>query len=60
VGLGIRILNDRLIFTSVQLQLGYAVVNPGHGANQWLMTDGERRIDLRGFRPDKPAIVEYN
>ncbi|MDR0691507.1 MAG: hypothetical protein LBF69_00540 [Prevotellaceae bacterium] len=60
VGLGIRILNDRLIFTSVQLQLGYAVINPGHGANQWIELGGEQRIGLAGFRPDKPALVDYH
>jgi hypothetical protein len=59
VGLGIRILNDRLIFTAVQLQLGYAVINPGHGANRWIQFGGEQRIGLEGFRPDKPSPVEY-
>jgi hypothetical protein len=59
LGLGIRILNDRLIFTSVQFQLGYAVVNPSRGDSRWIMMGGEQRIDLSGFRPDKPAIVDY-
>jgi hypothetical protein len=59
VGLGIRILNDRLIFTSVQLQLGYAVVNPGHSDSRWVEFGGTQRIGLDGFRPDKPAPVAY-
>ena len=59
VGLGIRILNDRLIFTSVQLQLGYAVINPGHGANRWIELGGEQHIELGSFRPSKPALVDY-
>ncbi|MDR3181270.1 MAG: hypothetical protein LBT61_05005, partial [Prevotellaceae bacterium] len=59
IGLGIRILNDRLIFTSVQLQLGYAVINPGHGANRWIELGGEQRIGLESFRPNKPALVDY-
>jgi hypothetical protein len=59
LGLGIRILNDRLIFTSVQLQFGYAVVNPGRGANRWVELGGEQRIGLEGFRPDKPALVDF-
>jgi hypothetical protein len=59
IGLGIRILNDRLIFTTVQLQFGYAVVNPGHGNSQWVELGGEQRIGLGGFRPEKPALVDY-
>ena len=59
IGLGIRILNDRLIFTSVQLQLGYAVINPGHGTNRWIELGGEQHIGLRSFKPDKPALVDY-
>ena len=60
VGLGIRMLNDRLIFTSVQLQLGYAVVNPGGGDSRWLELGGEQRIDLGTFRPDMPAQAGYH
>jgi hypothetical protein len=59
LGLGIRILNDRLIFTSVQLQFGYAVINPGHGGNRWIDLGGEQRIGLESFMPEKPALVDY-
>jgi hypothetical protein len=59
VGLGVRMLNDRLIFTSVQLQLGYAVVNPGGGANRWIELGSEQRMDLGAFRPDTPMPVDY-
>jgi hypothetical protein len=58
-GMGLRIKNDRLIFASIQLQLGYTLVNPMHGKNKWIRLGSEHRISTPLFIPGPPTVVEY-
>ncbi|MDR0296178.1 MAG: hypothetical protein LBH91_08430 [Prevotellaceae bacterium] len=58
-GLGIRIKNDRLIFTSIQLQFGYAIVNPGKGTSKWFSLGNEPRVNAQRYRPNNPSIVGF-
>jgi len=58
-GLGLRIKNDRLIFTSIQLQFGYAFVNPEKGTNRWFFLDSEPSVNYPHYTPVSPAIVEF-
>ncbi len=58
-GLGIRIKNDRLIFTSIQLQFGYALVNPGNGNSKWFSLGSEPRVNAQRYIPTNPSIVPF-
>ncbi|MCL2133302.1 MAG: hypothetical protein FWH39_03040, partial [Bacteroidales bacterium] len=58
-GLGLRIKNDRLIFTSIQLQFGYAFVNPEKGMSEWFSLGNEPYINAQRYRPLNPNVVEY-
>ncbi len=58
-GGGVRIKNDRLFFTSIQLQLGYAVINPGGGSSSWFSLGSEPGANLQRYTPDKPEPVFY-
>jgi hypothetical protein len=48
-----------LIFTSIQLQFGYALVNPDEGTNRWFSLGNEPRVNARRYRPYNPAVVEF-
>jgi len=58
-GLGIRIKNDRLIFTSIQLQFGYALVNPKKVRNRWFSFGNEPRVNAQRYRPGNPSVVGF-
>jgi len=59
VGIGFRILNDRLIFRSIQLQFGYAVINPSHGNDSWIELGDNQRMRMMRFMPDIPSVIDY-
>ncbi len=59
LGAGVRIKNDRLIFTSFQLQLGFAVLNPSGGGVNFFRLDNEPRANEQRYTPSAPAVVEY-
>jgi hypothetical protein len=58
-GLGLRIKNDRLIFTSIQLQFGYALVNPEKGVSRWFSLDEAPQVTARRYRPGNPAVEGF-
>ncbi len=58
-GAGVRIKNDRLIFTSFQFQFGYAICNPLHGSINWFRLSSEPRINEQRYTPMAPDIVNY-
>jgi hypothetical protein len=59
LGFGVRILNDRLIFASIQLQFGYAVINPGHGDNRWIDLGSVQQMRFMRFMPNRPTMVAF-
>ncbi|MDR1681874.1 MAG: hypothetical protein LBS25_00580 [Candidatus Symbiothrix sp.] len=59
LGMGIRISNDRLIFRSVQFQIGYIVVNPSHSVSQWFDVGKDQRIRPGRLLPDEPNVVSF-
>ena len=59
VGLGVRIKNERLIFQTIQLRIGFAVKNPTNASTNWLDVSEEARMRSDRLIPGKADVVEY-
>lgn len=59
VGIGIRLKNERLVFSTIQLQLGIAFSRDKLLSNDWIMLTNEQRLHQQRYIPQKPSIVEY-
>lgn len=59
IGVGIRIKNERLIFSAIQLQLGVAFGKAGLLNNRWYRFSSQRSLNEFRFRPDAPAPISF-
>lgn len=59
LGVGIRIKNERLIFSTIQLRFGIAFGHGGILKNQWIAVTNRQRMDLIRFIPEKPVVDDY-
>ncbi len=58
-GFGIRIKNERLIFQTIQLRIGFALKKPQGAPVDWLDISEEARMKANRLIPLKPAVLEY-
>lgn len=58
-GLGIRLKNERLIFSAVQIQVGIALGKPGLVDSHYFRVSNETRIEQFRYRPTRPEIVGF-
>lgn len=59
VGLGIRLKNERLVFSTIELSFTVGFGKGGLMRTEYVRLGGEKRITIPAFIPDKPQIVEY-
>ncbi|MFZ4456302.1 MAG: hypothetical protein ACOYOT_08790 [Bacteroidales bacterium] len=59
VGIGVRIKNERLIFQTIQLRIGFAVKNPTNASTNWFDLSEEARMRSDRLIPGKADVVEY-
>ena len=58
-GIGIRIKNERLIFNTLQIQLGVALGKGGLLDNRYFRISSEARVDQERYLPERPEIIAY-
>ncbi len=58
-GLGLRIKNERLIFSEVQIRLGIAFGKRGLVESEYFRLSNGQRIEEARFRPTRPEIVGF-
>ena len=58
-GLGVRIRNERLVFETITLRLGYYPNHPEKSFPLFLDVYGEQRLNPKNFYVKKPAIIRY-
>ncbi len=58
-GLGVRIKNERLIFQTIQLRIGFSLKRPAGTQVDWLDISEEQRMKTPRLIPMKPAVAEY-
>ena len=58
-GVGLRIKNERLIFSEVQIQLGVAVGKGGWLGSDWLRVSNGARLEQFRYRPVRPRTMDF-
>jgi len=59
LGGGIRIKNERLIFSAIQIRLGVAFGKRGLAASEYFRLSNSARFEQYRFRPERPDIVGF-
>ncbi len=59
LGLGIRIRNENLVFSTLQIRFAYYPVLPGEVTYQTIVLSGERQFSPYNFIPHKPGIFDF-
>ncbi|MDD2798817.1 MAG: hypothetical protein PHV20_09520 [Bacteroidales bacterium] len=59
VGLGVRIKNERLIFQTVQIRIGWAIKNPSNASVNWLNVSEEARMKSERLIPSESMEIDY-
>lgn len=59
VGIGLRIRNDKLVFNTLQLKLGWYPKFPQSGFNDFFDSSGVDRFMSTDFIPQKPQTLEF-
>lgn len=59
IGLGVRIRNERLIFSAIQIQLGLAIGKNGLAGCRWFEVSNQSKIDQFRYIPGRPEIVGF-
>ncbi|MBQ4280215.1 MAG: hypothetical protein IJC16_09725 [Rikenellaceae bacterium] len=59
LGVGIRIKNERLIFNTIQIQLGVALGKGGLLDNRYFKLSSESRVHQDRYLPGRPSIIGY-
>lgn len=59
VGFGVRIKNERLIFSAIQLTVGLAFGKPGLVNTRYFDLSNENRLNQYRFLPSRPEIVGF-
>ena len=58
-GLGIRLKNERLIFSAIQLRLGVAFGKRGLVESEYYRISSQTRLEQYRYRPTRPEIVGF-
>ncbi|WP_295936806.1 hypothetical protein [uncultured Alistipes sp.] len=58
-GMGLRIKNERLIFSTIQIRLGIAFGKKGLVESEYLRLSSQSRVDQYRYRPTRPEIVGF-
>ena len=58
-GIGVRLKNERLIFSTIQLRLGLAVGREGWLKNEWCVLSSEQRMESFRYIPSSPQVIDY-
>lgn len=59
LGIGVRIKNERLIFNSISIRVGFSLKRPDHSRFNPFEITSEQSLKLNGFAPTEPKIQEY-
>lgn len=59
VGAGIRIKNERLIFSNIQIRLGYAFNRPPEVGYSYFSVSNEQNFQEFNFAPGQPQVIPY-
>ncbi len=59
IGLGIRIRNERLIFSAIQIQFGLALGKQGVADCRWFEGSNQSRIERYRYIPNRPETVGF-
>ena len=59
LGSGIRIKNERLIFSTIQIRLGIAFCKNGLADSQYFRLSNSTRLEQYRYRPARPEIVSF-
>lgn len=58
-GLGIRLKNERLIFSAIQLQLGVAFGKRGLVESEYYRISSQTRLEQYRYLPKRPEVVGF-
>lgn len=58
-GVGLRIKNERLIFSAIQIQLGFSVGKQGWLDSRYFRISNETRLEQYRYIPSYPATVDF-
>lgn len=59
IGAGIRIKNERLIFSNIQIRLGYAFNRPPEVGYSYFSISNEQNFQDFNFAPGQPQVIPY-
>lgn len=59
LGGGIRIKNERLIFSTIQIRLGVAFSKSGLAESEYFRLSNSTRLEQYRYRPERPEIVRF-
>ena len=59
LGVGVRIKNDRLIFSTIQLRLGIGIGKNGFLDSEYIRTQSLSKVDKIRYIPSKPQAVSF-
>ncbi len=59
IGAGVRVKNDRLIFSTIQLRLGFAIGKNGFLDSEYIRVQSQSRVDNIRYIPSKPDAVAF-
>lgn len=59
LGGGIRIKNERLIFSAIQIRLGVAFSKSGLAESEYFRLSNSTRLEQYRYRPERPEIVRF-
>lgn len=58
-GFGVRLRNERLVFSTIQLRLGLALGKGGLVDNRYFEASNGTRLEQYRYRPERPEIVPF-
>lgn len=58
-GIGVRIKNERLIFSAIQLELGFSVGKRGWLDSRYVRVSNQTRLEQYRYLPTRPEIVGF-
>ncbi len=59
VGLGVRIRNERLVFPTISIRLGYYPNHPEKDIPLFIHFSGEERLNVENFNVTKPRVARF-
>ncbi|MCD8102732.1 MAG: hypothetical protein LUE26_09235 [Alistipes sp.] len=59
-GVGVRLKNERLTFSAIEIKIGAALGKGGFQKNQWFNVGSEQRVMYDRFLPTVPDVVSYD